>query len=278
MARISPRRVDQAARADLACQVRSFHHAPRQCSDARPAAGNSRLALRRRAPDRRGDEPPGAPRGGTLRQGAAQSERRADSPGGALEIWIQGNQVDRPHSVRGEAAADHLEPRRAPRVRLLRERESGSGPSAMEPGDGAENRRVPQAQDAALQRIRRAGGEPLLRHGPEGELLSSTKSVWKGPLPWLKPAVFVGSLFPVFRLGAAAARGELGANPIATALNQLGLLTLTFLIAALACTPLKLVFGWTWPIRIRRMLGLFAFFYASLHFLTYAGLDQVLDL
>lgn len=102
--------------------------------------------------------------------------------------------------------------------------------------------------------------------------------MWKGPLPWLKPAVFVGSLFPVFRLGAAAARGELGANPIATALNQLGLLTLTFLIAALACTPLKLVFGWTWPIRIRRMLGLFAFFYASLHFLTYAGLDQVLDL
>src|SRR6516164_2236680 len=50
----------------LAGQVRGFHHAPRQCSDARPAAGNSRLALRRRTPDRRGDEPPGAPRGGTL--------------------------------------------------------------------------------------------------------------------------------------------------------------------------------------------------------------------
>jgi len=71
--------------------------------------------------------------------------------------------------------------------------------------------------------------------------------------------------------------GELGANPIATAMNQLGLMALTFLIGSLACTPLKEVFGWVWPIRIRRMLGLYAFFYASLHFLTYLGLDQLFD-
>jgi sulfoxide reductase heme-binding subunit YedZ len=70
----------------------------------------------------------------------------------------------------------------------------------------------------------------------------------------------------------------LGANPIATALNQLGLVTLVFLVASLACTPLKIVFGWTWPVRIRRMLGLFAFFYALLHVSTYSGLDQVFDL
>lgn len=99
----------------------------------------------------------------------------------------------------------------------------------------------------------------------------------KGPLPWLKPAVFIGSLVPVVRIGQRAISGELGANPIATALNQLGLLALVFLLASLACTPLKTFLGWTWPIRIRRMLGLFAFFYASVHFLTYAGLDQVLD-
>jgi sulfoxide reductase heme-binding subunit YedZ len=73
-------------------------------------------------------------------------------------------------------------------------------------------------------------------------------------------------------------RGELGANPIATALNQLGLLALVFLLASLTCTPLKALLGWTWPIRIRRMLGLFAFFYASVHFLTYAAIDQVLNL
>ncbi len=74
-----------------------------------------------------------------------------------------------------------------------------------------------------------------------------------------------------------ASQGELGANPIATAMNQLGLMALTLLIGSLACTPLKDVFGWTWPIRIRRMLGLYAFFYAALHFLTYLGLDQLFD-
>jgi sulfoxide reductase heme-binding subunit YedZ len=97
------------------------------------------------------------------------------------------------------------------------------------------------------------------------------------PLPWLKPAVFVASLLPALRLGFLAARGELTANPIATAMNQLGLLALTFLVASLACTPAKAFLGWTWPVRIRRMLGLYAFFYASVHFLTYVGLDQVLD-
>jgi len=90
--------------------------------------------------------------------------------------------------------------------------------------------------------------------------------------------VFVGSLAPAIRLLVLGARGELGANPIATALNQLGLVALIFLIASLAATPLKTTLGWTWPIRIRRMLGLYAFFYGSLHFLTYLGLDQVLDL
>ena len=89
--------------------------------------------------------------------------------------------------------------------------------------------------------------------------------------------MWVGSLAPAIRLLVLAARGELGANPIATALNQLGLVALVFLIASLAATPLKAALGWTWPIRIRRMLGLYAFFYASLHFLTYLGLDQVLD-
>jgi len=97
------------------------------------------------------------------------------------------------------------------------------------------------------------------------------------PLPWLKPGVFVGASVPLAAIVWRAGRGELGANPIAQALNQLGLVALVFLVAALACTPLKTVFGWTWPIRLRRMLGLFGFFYAVLHVLTYAGLDQVLD-
>jgi sulfoxide reductase heme-binding subunit YedZ len=97
------------------------------------------------------------------------------------------------------------------------------------------------------------------------------------PYPWLKPAVFVGSLTPVAAILIRALQGELGANPISQTLNQLGLVALVFLVAALACTPLKLLFGWTWPIRLRRMLGLFGFFYATLHVSTYAGLDQFFD-
>lgn len=97
------------------------------------------------------------------------------------------------------------------------------------------------------------------------------------PLPWLKPAVFTGALVPLAAIVIQVARGSLGANPVAEALNQLGLLALIFLIASLACTPLKLLFGWTWPMRVRKMLGLFGFFYASLHLATYAGLDQVLN-
>jgi methionine sulfoxide reductase heme-binding subunit len=97
------------------------------------------------------------------------------------------------------------------------------------------------------------------------------------PLPWLKPGVFVGALLPLLGLLVQAVRGTLGADPVALALNRLGLLALIFLLAALAATPAKLLFGWTWPIRLRRMLGLFAFFYASLHFATYVAIDQRFD-
>lgn len=67
---------------------------------------------------------------------------------------------------------------------------------------------------------------------------------------------------------------RLGANPIATALNQIGLLSLIFLCASLSCTPLKIVFAWNWPLRVRRTLGLCAFFSVGLHFLVYLVLDQ----
>lgn len=69
-------------------------------------------------------------------------------------------------------------------------------------------------------------------------------------------------------------RDRLGANPIATALNQIGLLSLIFLCASLSCTPLKIAFAWNWPLRVRRTLGLCAFFSVVLHFLVYLVLDQ----
>jgi len=94
------------------------------------------------------------------------------------------------------------------------------------------------------------------------------------PYGWLKPGVFTGCLIPLALLIFEAANKTLGADPVAIALNRLGLLALITLLASLSATPLRLLFGWSWPLRLRRMLGLFAFFYASLHFLVYAGVDQ----
>jgi len=96
-------------------------------------------------------------------------------------------------------------------------------------------------------------------------------------LSWLKPAVFTGSIVPLTVIAMELYKGLL-VDPVAEILNQFGLLALIFLVAALACTPLKLVFGWTWPLRLRKMLGLFGFFYALLHFLTYAVVDHGMDL
>lgn len=97
-------------------------------------------------------------------------------------------------------------------------------------------------------------------------------------LDWLPPALVTGALVPVGLIVYRAATGKLGPNPIATALNQLGLLTIALLMACLACTPLKIVFRINWPIRIRRTLGLLAFSAALTHFLTYALVDQGLAL
>jgi sulfoxide reductase heme-binding subunit YedZ len=94
------------------------------------------------------------------------------------------------------------------------------------------------------------------------------------PYPWLKPGVLVGSLVPLALLGWSLARGTLGADPVAIALNRLGLLALILLLACLTATPLRLVFSVSWPLRVRRMLGLLAFAFATLHVLTYVGVDQ----
>jgi sulfoxide reductase heme-binding subunit YedZ len=98
------------------------------------------------------------------------------------------------------------------------------------------------------------------------------------PLPWLKPGLVIGALAPLTALALQATTGALGADPIAIALNRLGLLALILLVASLMCTPLKLFFGWTWPLRVRRALGLLAFTYAAAHVLLYALVDQGLDL
>lgn len=97
-------------------------------------------------------------------------------------------------------------------------------------------------------------------------------------LGWLVPAVATGGLVPAFMLALRFYRHDLGANPIAEALNQLGLLALVLLLLSLACTPAQALTGWKWPIRIRKSLGLLGFFYVCAHFLLYAGVDQSLRL
>lgn len=96
------------------------------------------------------------------------------------------------------------------------------------------------------------------------------------PMPWLKPGVFLGGLVPLAYILLQAGQGAL-TDPIAQIMNELGLTALIFLVASLACTPAHWLLGWTWQMRIRREIGLFAFFYACLHFLCYSVLDQGLD-
>ncbi len=95
---------------------------------------------------------------------------------------------------------------------------------------------------------------------------------------WLQPAILTGSLVPFAVLAVRALGHGLGANPVTTALNRLGLLALIFLIASLACTPLKLLFRWTWPMRIRKTLGLVGFFTALAHFVVYFVIDHGVQL
>ncbi len=86
--------------------------------------------------------------------------------------------------------------------------------------------------------------------------------------------VFLGSSIPFVLLSWGLLRGDLGINPVETLQHTTGDWTLRFLIFTLAITPLRKTFKLPELIRYRRMLGLFAFFYVVLHFLTYLGPDQ----
>jgi sulfoxide reductase heme-binding subunit YedZ len=93
-----------------------------------------------------------------------------------------------------------------------------------------------------------------------------------------KILLFLACLIPLARLLWLGFNSGLGANPIEFITRSTGTWTLSFLLVTLAITPLRRLSGWQWPLRLRRMLGLFAFFYACLHFTTYLWLDQFFDL
>jgi len=93
----------------------------------------------------------------------------------------------------------------------------------------------------------------------------------------LKLATFLLACLPLAWILADGLLGRLGANPIERVQDRLGFWTLTFLTLSLVPTPAHDLLGLAWPVRIRRMLGLFAFSYATLHLLWYAGVDQLFD-
>ena len=95
---------------------------------------------------------------------------------------------------------------------------------------------------------------------------------------WSKPVVFLLCLLPLAALGSRALHGELTANPIEFITHATGDWTLRFLVITLCITPFRKILHLPELIRFRRMLGLFAFFYACLHFTTYIGLDKFFDL
>ena len=90
----------------------------------------------------------------------------------------------------------------------------------------------------------------------------------------LKPAVFLASLGPAGWLVWAALTGNLSANPLSDLTLETGTWALRFLCITLAITPLRQLTGWNWTIKFRRMVGLYAFFYGVLHFLTYTIADR----
>lgn len=93
----------------------------------------------------------------------------------------------------------------------------------------------------------------------------------------LRPTVFVAALIPAALLIWDATAGSLGANPIEEIEMRTGWWTLFFLLATLAVTPLRRVSGWNRLIKLRRMIGLFAFFYGTVHVSAFVGLDFFFD-
>lgn len=93
----------------------------------------------------------------------------------------------------------------------------------------------------------------------------------------MKPLVFLLAASPFLYLLQSLLSGSLGPNPIDALTDQTGTLAIRMLLVSLSLTPLRWLLKNTWPLKLRRMLGLFAFFYASLHVSIYLVLDQQLD-
>ena len=86
--------------------------------------------------------------------------------------------------------------------------------------------------------------------------------------------VVANATLPALLLALDAWRGRLGANPVEFVTRSTGVLTLVFLVLTLCVTPLRVLFGWNWLLKQRRLIGLYAFFYGTAHLLTYLAYDR----
>lgn len=93
-------------------------------------------------------------------------------------------------------------------------------------------------------------------------------------LAWLKSSLFATCLLPLLPIVLAAWHGDFGPNPVEYLQRWTGTWTINFLALTLCITPLRALTGLHWLTRLRRMLGLFCFFYASLHFFSFIGFDH----
>ena len=125
----------------------------------------------------------------------------------------------------------------------------------------------------ALGAPRRSHGSPRQRDSFTG----SAPAVRRRAHLALKAATWGACLAPLAALGWWIATDDLTANPISFITNHLGDWTFRILLASLAATPLRLLTGWGWPITLRRLLGLFAFSYACLHFSIWILVDHFLN-
>lgn len=98
------------------------------------------------------------------------------------------------------------------------------------------------------------------------------------PFGVVRLIVFLVALIPFAFLVFALLTGKLGVNPIERLTNETGEWAIRFIMISLSLTPLRGLLKSAWPVKLRRMLGLFAFFYAFVHFCVYVLLDQQLDL
>jgi DMSO/TMAO reductase YedYZ heme-binding membrane subunit len=104
---------------------------------------------------------------------------------------------------------------------------------------------------------------------------SSSRPRWiGGNMPVARLGLILNLLVPLIFLIADALNGQLGADPVKEAIHTTGLVAVTFLVASLAITPLKMVTNWGWLIQFRRSVGVFAFYYACAHLMIYFWWDR----